>query len=534
MTTNPTTKPANVTNDVEVKKPFSGLITTGIVILFVALRLWRLSASCLWFDEIFSVHAAHHGWAELLRFVAADIVHPPLFYLLLKIWIALGGESLLWLRLLPALLSIAAIIPVLLLCREFNLKESERNLALLLLAVNGYLIKYAQELRMYSLLMFLSVCSLLAFVKFFKTEPGSRKQLVWLFLINFPLVYSHYAGWIVMAVECLVLMIWQRQKVKPFLIAFALLLTAYAPWVFVVNANREVGKGLTQNIGWVTRPTLGDITQFYALLNKPFWFIQSTAARPYDLLTAFFAILVLAAPMVFFSARIWRGPESVNVDVLRPFRALFLLVLAPVIFVFSLSWLLPHSVWGTRHLIIVAAPYAILVSVAIVRCPWHWLRIAVGLVLGSWFLLAGIAWAITRPPVFIWCAWEPLARRVEAIAPQPSQEVRVYAFEDLVAYHLWFALDSSQRKQYKVMAVKGVPGIPEDVAYFLPRRFDEIPVINSSQITGDEIWVAYRASRWDETLPPLSTLESLGYMTNNVQSIQAQGQQAFMARMARK
>jgi hypothetical protein len=440
----------------------------------------------------------------------------------------------LWLRLLPALFSIAAIIPFLLLCRELNLRQSERNLALLLLAVNGYLIKYAQELRMYSLLMFLSVGSLWLFVRFLKAEQGPPKQLGWLFTVNLLLVYSHYAGWIVVAVECLVLVLWQRRKAKSFLIAFALLLLAYAPWVFLVSANREAGKGLAQNIGWVARPTVSDVTQLYSLLNKPFWFIQSTAARPYDLLTALFATLILGAPLVFFSMRIWRQPEFVDEDVVRTLRALFLFVLAPVIFVFGLSWLLPHSVWGTRHLIILSAPYAILVSVAVVRFPWHWLRIAVGVILGSWFLLAGIAWALTRPPVFIWCAWEPLARNVEASAPQPSQEVRVYAFEDLVAYHLWFALDASQRKQYKVTVVKGVAGIPEDPAYFLPRRFNEIPVMNSSQITGDEIWIAFRAPRWDETLSPLSTLESMGYMTRNVQSFQAQGQQAFMVRMGRR
>jgi hypothetical protein len=58
--------------------------------------------------------------------------------------------------------------------------------------------------------------------------------------------------------------------------------------------------------------------------------------------------------------------------------------------------------------------------------------------------------------------------------------------------------------------------------------------MNSSQITGDEIWIAFRAPRWDETLSPLSTLESMGYMTRNVQSFQAQGQQAFMVRMGRR
>lgn len=535
MTVSPTTQtPANAANEADGGKPLSMLFSAAVVLLFIAVRLRRLSASCLWFDEIFSVHAAHHGWAELLRFVAADIIHPPLFYLLLKIWISLGGESLLWLRLLPALFSIAAIVPFLHLCRELKLKRNEWNLALLLLAVNGYLIKYAQELRMYSLLMFLSLGSLWLFVKFLRAEPAWRRQLVWLFLVNLLLVYSHYAGWIVVVVECLALVIWQRRKAKPFLIAFALLLLAYVPWAFLVSANTEAGKGLAQNIGWVKRPTLWDITQFYALLNKPFWFIQSTAARPYDLLTALFATLVLGAPLFLLSARVWRQAELVSDANVRTFRALFLFVLAPVIIVFGLSWLLPHSVWGTRHLIIVAAPYAILASVAIVRFPWHWLRIAVGLVLGSWFLLAGVTWTLARPPVFIWCAWEPLARNVEASAAQPAPEVRVYAFEDLVAYHLWFAFDSSQRKQFQVTVVKGVEGIQEDPAYFLPRRFNEIAVMDSAQITGDEIWIAYRAPRWDEALPPLSTLESMGYTTRNVQSIQAQGQQAFMVRMGRR
>jgi hypothetical protein len=534
MTVNPTTRSsANTANEAEGKSR-SSLVLAAVVVLFAAVRLWRLSASCLWFDEIFSVHAARHGWAELLRFVAADIIHPPLFYLLLKIWISLGGESLLWLRLLPALVSIAAIIPFVLLCRELELKRNERNVALLLLAVNGYLIKYAQELRMYSLLMLLSLFSLWLFVKFFRTKSVSRKQLGWLFLINLLLVYSHYAGWMLLAVECLALVIWQRRKAKPFLIAFALLLLAYAPWAFLINVNKEAGKGLAQNIGWVTRPTLWDITQFYALLNKPFWFIQSTAARPYDLLTAFFAILILGAPLVFFSARVWRRAELMDAANLQTFRALFLFILAPVTIVFGLSWLLPQSVWGTRHLIIVAAPYAILVSVALVRFPANWLRIAVGLILGCWFLFAGVTWALTRPPVFIWCAWEPLARNVETSAARPEEEVRVYAFEDLVAYHLWFACDSSQRKQFKVMVVKGVAGIQEDPAYFLPRHFNDITAMDSAQITGDEIWIAYRASRLDQTLPPLATLESMGYSVRNVQSIQAQGQQAFVVRMARR
>jgi len=530
--------PANTADEIgkneSLSTRWSMLFSAAVIVLFAVARLWRLSATCLWFDEIFSVHAAHHSWIELFRFVAADIIHPPLFYLLLKIWIAIGGESLLWLRLLPGLFGIAAIIPFFFLCRELELSRSERNLALLLLGVNGYLIKYAQELRMYSLLMLLSLCSLWLFIKFFRAERASHKQFVWLFLVNLLLVYSHYAGWLVVILEAFALLVWHRDRVISFLAGIVITTLAYLPWVFLVTRNAEAGKRLAQNIGWVTRPAFPDITQFYALLNKPFWSIQSSAARPYDLVTAIFALLVLGTPLLLFSMRLWRRTAYENETTVLPFRALFLFVVAPVAVVFGLSWLLPLSIWGTRHLIIVAAPYAVLVAVAIIRLQRYWMKIAVYLVLGFWFLVAGSAWVLARPPFYIWCAWEPLARQVEVSEQQTADEVRVYAFEDLVAYHLWFAFDSFPRKQFKVTVIKNLPGIQEDPAYFLPRRFNEIAVSNSTQITGNEIWIAYRGLRWDDTRPPLSALANIGYTVRNVYSSPAQGQQAFMVRMARK
>src|ERR1044071_3160782 len=116
---------------------------------YVAVRFWDLNATCLWFDEIFSVHAAEHSWNSILDFVVLDLIHPPLFYLILKMWIAVGGEGLFWLRSLPVLFSIVAIIPVLLLCRELRLGFWTTLLTFFLSAVNGSLIKYAQEVRMY-------------------------------------------------------------------------------------------------------------------------------------------------------------------------------------------------------------------------------------------------------------------------------------------------------------------------------------------------------------------------------------------------
>src|SRR5260370_28136155 len=125
--------------------------------LFIAARLWRLTSYGLYGDEIFSLRLAGANWTELIGGVANDIVHPPLFYMLLKLWMGLGGNSVLWLKLFPALTSIASLVPFFLLCRELKLKPAAIELALGLIAVNAYLVYYSQELRMYSLLLTLAI-----------------------------------------------------------------------------------------------------------------------------------------------------------------------------------------------------------------------------------------------------------------------------------------------------------------------------------------------------------------------------------------
>ncbi|MGQ0541468.1 MAG: hypothetical protein ACT4O9_06415, partial [Blastocatellia bacterium] len=143
------------------------IVILALIAAYIALRFWRLTDSCLWFDEIFSIHAAEHSWDSILWFVAQDLIHPPLFYLLLKIWIAIGGESLYWLRSLPVAFAVLALFPFLMLCKELKLKFAVIAVSLGFFAVNGALIKYAQEMRMYSLLLFVSLVSIWLFTRFF-------------------------------------------------------------------------------------------------------------------------------------------------------------------------------------------------------------------------------------------------------------------------------------------------------------------------------------------------------------------------------
>ncbi len=503
------------------------------VALYAAARLWRLDAACLWFDEIFSVHAARHAWGEMFRFVAADLIHPPLFYALLKIWTAAGGESLLWLRLFPALTSIAAIVPFLLLARELRVRAAEVNLALLVVAANGYLIKYAQEARMYSLLLFLTLTSLWLFIRFLHAGRKTKGVLLALTVFNLLLIYTHYYGWLVVVAEALYLLCRARDRLASFLISVAALGVCFAPWAYACFAAAGEGGGLAQNIGWQTRPGADEVWQLFALFHQPFYFRQSSAAPLYVRWGALLGFLLISAPVIFLLLREWK--RSGAVDERRPDAAALLLVcvLAPVSLAFALSHALPVSVWGTRHLIVAAVPYLLLGAIALARLRPFWLRGALSVVLGCWLFVAALATALRREGGFIWCAWGDLG--AQALTTEPADgRVNLYAFEDLVAYHLWFAFSTAKDERFKVSVVKGVPGLAEDPAYFLPRRFDGVAVVRDlSVLTGERLWLAFRDTSLSEERPPLKQMKERGYHVERVFETSAQGQRAFLVLVAR-
>ena len=171
---------------------------------FVAVRLWNLTTFCLDSDEIFSLLCARYPLPHLLHSVQMDVVHPPLFYLLLGLWVRIGGESLLWLRLLPFLLSMAALIPVWIVFRQLQLGPLARLIAFALLVINDYQVFHARYVRMYALFFLLSLISVALFNALLSDgHPNQeRKRLVlWLTGINLLLVYTQYFGWMVIGIQ---------------------------------------------------------------------------------------------------------------------------------------------------------------------------------------------------------------------------------------------------------------------------------------------------------------------------------------------
>jgi hypothetical protein len=542
-----------------------------LAVLFLGARLRQLDASCLWFDEIFGVHAARHELGALLDFVAVDVIHPPLFYLLLKSWIALGGsEGVWWLRLFPVLTATAAIVPVLLLCRELRLRPLVGQLALLLMCVNGFLIQYAREVRMYSLLFLLAACSLWLFARFAQSDnaPQRRNGLA-LFAVNLALVYTHYFGWLLVGHELIFLVVWQRRKVKLFALMLAALVVCYSPWVLLLWRAAGGGGGagkelIAQNIGWVVAPRLPDIIQPYLLLHEPFRFRRNTHEPLVLSVNTWLALILFVPPFVALGWRWLRprraeaqkleaetaqtaqtGREAGRFNFSRNFALTFLIFFstAPVIVAFLLARVLPHSIWGTRHLIIIAPVYLLLAATALVSLRPFWLATTIKLLLACWLTLAAMLWLTRRddtPP--IWCAWETLARqasRAETTLQSDGtpDEVKIYAFEDLAAYHLWYALrPSPQEQRFSIIVIKDYPGVVEDKAFFLPRGFPEVTTRGTNESPREEhFWVAFRVASGNAMEHPyLKMLSAQGYEMKEQFAVAASGQKAFLVSVRRR
>ncbi|MFN2411883.1 MAG: hypothetical protein ABR535_02350, partial [Pyrinomonadaceae bacterium] len=209
----------------------------GLCAIYITFRFWNLTDSCLWFDEIFGVHAAEHAWGQLFRFVALDLIHPPLFYTLIKLWIGLGGDGLLWLRMFPLAFSLLALFPFLQLCRELKIGFTATALALAFFAFNGTLIKYAQEVRMYSVLLFVSLISIWLFARFY-----FKGKNIWVLTIcNLLLVYTHYFGWFVVAAEVIAILVFQRVKIRHVATMFGIVFALFLPWIWMVWRASRTG-----------------------------------------------------------------------------------------------------------------------------------------------------------------------------------------------------------------------------------------------------------------------------------------------------
>jgi mannosyltransferase len=147
------------------------LLPILILLLATGLRFHQLDAQSFWNDEGNSARLSERSLDLIIEGTASDI-HPPLYYLLLRGWRELVGESEFGLRSLSVFAGVLTVAGVMGLGAVIgkrltvNGKRLTVGVAGLVTAVSPPLIYYSQEARMYSLLALWAVLSTLVLLKF--------------------------------------------------------------------------------------------------------------------------------------------------------------------------------------------------------------------------------------------------------------------------------------------------------------------------------------------------------------------------------
>ena len=142
----------------------------AIVVLGGFLRVHEIGTKGLWLDEAFSVWVGWQPIDGLLGWLVRIDQHPPLYYLLLHFWMALGDTAS-TVRGLSALCG-TLTIPVMFLLGRRLADGRVGLLAALILAISPFHVRFAQETRMYTLLALNASLALYALARLL-TDPRS-------------------------------------------------------------------------------------------------------------------------------------------------------------------------------------------------------------------------------------------------------------------------------------------------------------------------------------------------------------------------
>lgn len=211
-----------------------------------SLRLWLLLPLLVatwnlwvpysyWLDELCSVTAARAGWAALFSDHLLIDVHPPLYSVVLKLWVGILGDHESVVRLLSWLLAMLAVGVA---WRHFLRVEGSVfafRLAVLM-AANTFFASHAQEARSYALLLFLSTWALIDLDNAIRQR---RAMLSWRSCLGLLLLsLTHYFGLILVFWLLVSRALLARWQWRPLLCLFLLgLLCLIWPLTHVLAGN---------------------------------------------------------------------------------------------------------------------------------------------------------------------------------------------------------------------------------------------------------------------------------------------------------
>ena len=207
-----------------------------------------------WGDEVFSVNGANSNWNSLLNEWILKDTSPPLYWIFLKIWIKLWGDSEISTRILSFIFS--SLTLAIYFYDSIKEKKINRFLSYFFFITAPYFIYYSQESRNYSLLILLSLSTTLLSLRLRKNNYSSKLNYFY-YLSIILLSLTHYFG-LIYSLLIITTNFFERKaehnQYKKILVFCSLLIWPIFHYLNGLELRR---------VSWIEiRPVLGTINQF--------------------------------------------------------------------------------------------------------------------------------------------------------------------------------------------------------------------------------------------------------------------------------
>lgn len=193
-------------------------VTWALLILLIllswAVRLYRLDSKSIWSDEGLTIYRVRQDLAFnltnqiIVQGVVTKDTQPPLYFILLHLVRAMAGEGEFALR-YPSVAFAVLAIPLLYISAKRLISHVAGLAGAFLGAISAVYLWYAQEMRMYTMLVALSLLSTYALLRALGERTGWRcSKVIWLLaylLSSGAILYTHYSGFFLLIFQGLVM-----------------------------------------------------------------------------------------------------------------------------------------------------------------------------------------------------------------------------------------------------------------------------------------------------------------------------------------
>lgn len=288
----------------------------------------QLTAS-LWRDEAFSVLLAQKPLMQMLAVTVRD-TSPPLYYFLLHYWITVFGNSEISVRSLSLIFFLGTVYFVYLIGKHLFSGRAGK-LAAFLTLLNPFLLSFAFEARMYTLLCLTATASMYFFV-----IKKWKAYVLWSLLA----LYTHHFASLILFTQAslfLITFLSQDKKAWKTFLPFIIIAGFYLPWLPVFFKQAA----LIKTGFWIDKPNFISIIKLLTvfLVGSRQWFGQ---------------ILFLFLVISIFCLRKWTTKITETIT-------LTFWIFSPIFIIFIISSV-SQSIFYDRYLIFVIPPLMLLLS----------------------------------------------------------------------------------------------------------------------------------------------------------------------------